>query len=480
MDKRYKVTLTSKNLYKEIDLAPSMSQLKVGTAPECDIRIRKDLFFESIEMTFVKSGDQWSVVCSDNLYFSEGDVRKLITKNLNHGDEFVVKYQNSDGDILSVSFMLDFDYAEKAYDVCVDIAPLHCIVIGGKDGSQIRVTSPFVGNDSFTIENKGNSYILKYGKTQYGVYLNGKKTEKDVVLKDNDFISIADVSFCLASKEGNLLIDDKGNVYDNDIVIMSETEAEAMFALEEYDVEDGIAYLSINEYKGTEKNVKIPDVIYDENGNITKMITKINSFIPSVTPLYEAIYIDSDTYNEYNPIQIWNCVTDNKLPYPGDAEKDAIIKGKENNKAKYDKMVEHGLLGIVGLTEEDIILDNDYIPYLYIGEKGPIPIPEHTKIEKITISSNIIEIGTKAFLGQTALTEIKYKTPFGRPTIAEDAFDGCTSLKSIRFVGDDKWPFYYDHAGEGNPLPIEGYQTYWGAPNENVKIYDVDGTEVEI
>ena len=135
MDKRYKVTLTSKNLYKEIDLAPSMSQLKVGTAPECDIRIRKDLFFESIEMTFVKSGDQWSVVCSDNLYFSEGDVRKLITKNLNHGDEFVVKYQNSDGDILSVSFMLDFDYAEKAYDVCGDIAPLHCIVIGGKDGS---------------------------------------------------------------------------------------------------------------------------------------------------------------------------------------------------------------------------------------------------------------------------------------------------------------------------------------------------------
>ena len=70
MDKRYKVTLTSKNLYKEIDLAPSMSQLKVGTAPEFDIRIRKDLFFESIEMTFVKSGDQWSVVCSDNLYFS--------------------------------------------------------------------------------------------------------------------------------------------------------------------------------------------------------------------------------------------------------------------------------------------------------------------------------------------------------------------------------------------------------------------------
>lgn len=210
MDNRYKVTITNKNIYKEIELAPNMTQLKVGTGLECDIRLRKDIFFESVELIFVKNGEQWSVVCSDNIYFSEGDVRKLITKPLNHGDEFVAKYQNFDGDIFSLSFMLDFDYITKAYDVCVNISSISNITIGGNDGCQILVSSSFVGKDSFVIEHQKDKYILKHGKTRYGVYLNGKKIDSDVMLKENDFISLADFSFCL--KDGLLYTTNGENI----------------------------------------------------------------------------------------------------------------------------------------------------------------------------------------------------------------------------------------------------------------------------
>ena len=129
MDNRYKVIITNKNIYKEIELSPNMTQLKVGTSSECDIRLRKDWFFESIELTFIKNDGQWTVVCSDNIYFSEGDVRKLISKSLNHGDDFVAKYQNSDGDIFGVSFVLDFDYTEKAYDMFVDITTIQRLTV---------------------------------------------------------------------------------------------------------------------------------------------------------------------------------------------------------------------------------------------------------------------------------------------------------------------------------------------------------------
>lgn len=202
MDNRYKVIIINKNIYKEIELAPSMTQLKVGTGAECDIRLRKDFFFESVELIFTKNADQWEVVCSDNIYFSEGDVRKLITKKLDHGDEFVAKYQNSDGDIFSLSFMLDFDYEIKAYDVFADISAETSITVGGRKGCRILVQSPYVGNDYFTIEHQGSIYTLKYGKTRYGVYLNGKKNVTDAVLQENDFISLADFSFCL--KDGKL------------------------------------------------------------------------------------------------------------------------------------------------------------------------------------------------------------------------------------------------------------------------------------
>lgn len=217
MDNRYKVTITSKNIYKEIELSPNMAQLKVGTGSECDIRLRKDLFFEAIELIFTKNADQWSVVCSDNIYFSEGDIRKLITKKLNHGDEFVAKYQDSDGDIFSLSFMLDFDYVAKAYDVCADISAVSKLVVGGNEGSQISVRSPFVGNDSFTIEHNNGKYTLKYGKTHYGVYLNGKKNSADAVLQENDFISLADFSFCL--KGGKLYTTQSENISFNGLSV---------------------------------------------------------------------------------------------------------------------------------------------------------------------------------------------------------------------------------------------------------------------
>ena len=47
--KRYKVTLSSNTVYREIELASDLQQVKVGTGVDCDIRLRKELFFSQIE-----------------------------------------------------------------------------------------------------------------------------------------------------------------------------------------------------------------------------------------------------------------------------------------------------------------------------------------------------------------------------------------------------------------------------------------------
>ena len=46
MDRRYKVIISSKNVYKEVELSPDKEIIKVGTGIECDVRIRKELFLE--------------------------------------------------------------------------------------------------------------------------------------------------------------------------------------------------------------------------------------------------------------------------------------------------------------------------------------------------------------------------------------------------------------------------------------------------
>ena len=53
---RYKVTLSSNTVYKEIELAPDAQRLNVGTGVDCDVRLRKELFFGQIELLFAKNG----------------------------------------------------------------------------------------------------------------------------------------------------------------------------------------------------------------------------------------------------------------------------------------------------------------------------------------------------------------------------------------------------------------------------------------
>lgn len=195
MNSRYKLIISSKNLYKEVELAPTDHEIKVGTSPECTVRLRKELFFSPIELTLQRSGDEWSIICSDNLYFTIGDVRKLLTKQLVHGDELFVKYQDSDNDVFSLSFMIDFDYAKKDYDIEIDIAGKNQVKIGGTSDSSIQFTDTYLGKDTLVVDCSGGKCTIYDNGSKYGVFVNGVKIGKSAKLHDYDFFSIVGFSF---------------------------------------------------------------------------------------------------------------------------------------------------------------------------------------------------------------------------------------------------------------------------------------------
>lgn len=82
MEYGYILKLSSKNLYKEIQLSPAETHMKIGMDVDCDVRLYKENFFEKFDLTFTKTGSGWNVCCSDNVYIYAGDVRKLVTKEL--------------------------------------------------------------------------------------------------------------------------------------------------------------------------------------------------------------------------------------------------------------------------------------------------------------------------------------------------------------------------------------------------------------
>ena len=195
MDNRYKITLSNHNIYKEIELTPEINQIKVGTGVECDVRLSKELFFGQIELFFVKNGSDWSVHCSDNLYLSVGDVRKLMTKNLSHGDALEVKYQESDNYVLSLDFLIDFDDGKRKYERIIDIAGTSTLTIGAPVNCNISISGNYVQNDAVVINRKNEELILEIQNTTYGVYINGKKAKTGDKISEGDFLSLSDYFF---------------------------------------------------------------------------------------------------------------------------------------------------------------------------------------------------------------------------------------------------------------------------------------------
>ena len=195
MNSRYKIILSSNNIYKEIELAPDAQHVKVGTGVDCDIRLRKEFFFGQIELLFIKNIKEWAVNCSDNLYITVGDIRKLMTKSLIHGDVLQVKYQESDNIVFSLEFLFDFDDGKRKYERIIDIAGTTSITLGSDPSCAFVLGSEFVKDDAIVLNRQGTSFVLDIRHSNYGVYINGKKAKSKDIIMDGDFLSISDFFF---------------------------------------------------------------------------------------------------------------------------------------------------------------------------------------------------------------------------------------------------------------------------------------------
>lgn len=213
MRSRYKAIISNKNFYKEIDFAPETEKLSVGTYSECDVRLHKELFFCPVELVFTRDNDEWIISCSDGIYISSGDVRKLITQKLKHGDEFVIKYQDSDNMLFNVSFMIDFDYEKKDYNREIEIPIKKQIKIGGNYDSDICICDGYLGTDYLVLTFDGRRAFVEDAKTRYGVYVNGVRINRRQEIKNTDFFAIVGYSFFF--KDGKLYTSSTSNVVVN-------------------------------------------------------------------------------------------------------------------------------------------------------------------------------------------------------------------------------------------------------------------------
>lgn len=210
MDHRYKIIISSKHIYKEIELSPDMDELKVGTGMDCGVRLYRDLFFGKIELLFSRMNGKWSVLCSDNLYLSSGDVRKLMTAELDHGQSLDVYYRDSDHLVFSMEFQIDFESGNRTYSRIIDIGPVQTIRIGSGRGCQITLRSPYTVHESLMLYRQSQSLLMQTEQTVYGIRHNGRKAEMREEIKSGDFFSVSDYFFYY--KNGKIWTEIRGDM----------------------------------------------------------------------------------------------------------------------------------------------------------------------------------------------------------------------------------------------------------------------------
>lgn len=215
MEKRYRIIISGKQLYKEIEISPEHKSLRFGTGLNCDVRVRRGLFFEPVELLFARDENgEWSVLCSDNLYIYVDEVRKLMSIPIHHGMEVEFRYQKTEGTVLNIQFVMDFDYEQKEYNRRYDIATLPTISIGTNPSNQLVLSGPYMNNDNIVLHKKDNEYELKIISTKYGVSHNGNLVADQALIRNGDFFAVANYGFfykngCLYTQQ-NLPIGENG------------------------------------------------------------------------------------------------------------------------------------------------------------------------------------------------------------------------------------------------------------------------------
>lgn len=202
MNTNYKAIISNKELYIEVELHSYDQTIRVGSVPGCKVRLQKDLFFADFWVLFTNIGDSWRIICSNNIYIHCGDARKLTNKVLVNGEKIGIRYQESNAELFSVDFGIDFNIERRKYQRAIDIKNSSIIYIGTDNSNQIILGSDYTISEKVILFKQNNGLRLKPEKSTYGVCYNGSKIQTDVIIRDTDFFSISDFMFCY--KEGML------------------------------------------------------------------------------------------------------------------------------------------------------------------------------------------------------------------------------------------------------------------------------------
>lgn len=197
MEATYKITLFNKRLYKEINLTQEKNIIVIGTDKSCDVRFNQEGFSEDFKFIVRRTNTGWQLRCDNGTYISDVNAMKYVSKSLNHGDTFSIRYQSTNQEIIKLSFVLNFEAETPNFNRKIDISNQKSISFGSASNSGIVLLDSFIEPCEFVLQKESNGWVVIENGSKYGVFVNGQRISNSQVVTDYSFFSVLGYSFYL-------------------------------------------------------------------------------------------------------------------------------------------------------------------------------------------------------------------------------------------------------------------------------------------
>lgn len=170
---RYKLILSNKQIYKEIQLPIQGEPIWIGTDRKCDVRFQKEDFVETFGFQLKQDENgQWFVNELNNCMI-EVPVFYNDRIELHHGDQCKVMTSRMENELFELTFLIDFDYENKIYDTVVDLADVKEFTIGTKSECNIILVDSYLKVDLLRIIHRQEGLDVYVTSSVEGVRKNG-------------------------------------------------------------------------------------------------------------------------------------------------------------------------------------------------------------------------------------------------------------------------------------------------------------------
>lgn len=215
MDYQYKIIVSNRTVYREFEITKDMERVRLGTTVACEFRLNPDSFFMPIVLELERIDGVWNLGCQDSVYISTGDMRKLLSTELLHGDVLSLRYTDSGDEAFELRYMIDFESVTPNYDWKVDLRSMENLSIGTDTGCDIMLKNSFEQSCRVLLKRAGDAIYLCEMSSGFGVYHNGKRILEEEKLISSDFFSVDEFTFYYA--ENTLYFDSAKLENDNGV-----------------------------------------------------------------------------------------------------------------------------------------------------------------------------------------------------------------------------------------------------------------------